>query len=57
MIKLIKHIGSGGIMQKVGKKNIPYGESIYCKTGHKDTMHGELLIFYKQTRSEFNEIR
>ncbi len=52
-----KNIGSGRVMQKMGMKEIPYANSIYFKTGQNETMRNNKIIFYKISRSEFNENR
>ncbi len=52
-----KNIGSGRVMQKAGMRQVAYNDSVYGKTGHKPASHGDELIFYKLSRSEFNEIR
>ncbi len=51
-----KNIGSGRVMQKLGMQEVAYGDSIYSKIGHKNTLHNEKIIFYKLTRRDYNEI-
>ncbi len=51
---IAENIGSGRVMQKVGMKEIPYADTIYCKYGRNQTYNGKKLVFYKLSRSEYN---
>ena len=51
-----KNVGSGRVMQKAGMREVSYNESVYCKNLHQTELRGNKLVFYKLTRSEFNEI-